>query len=202
MRGNDVIRHFRFIIIPKPVGGLPLFEEYRTNRAGKPIEVTSGAGLTTFTSNFAGSWIYFSPSDQPHNRFRYFGTQPVQKRACYVVGFAQDPKVTRTYAAFQLVDPPAAAVLLVQGLAWIDKQSFQILRMETWLLAPRSDIQLESADTVVNFFSVQPGDVDRTVWVPHDVTVTTLYQGRKAQNTHRYSNFQIFRVESTLKPAE
>ena len=198
LRGNDVFRHFRYIIIPKPVGDVPLFEEYRTDRAGRPVEVPSGAGLSMFTSNFAGSWLYLSPSDQPHNRFRYFGTQSVQKRECYVVGFAQDPKVARITAAFCLVDPPAA--LLIQGLAWIDKQSFRILRMETWLLAPRSDIRLESADTVVNYFSVQPADVDRAVWAPRDVAVTILFQGRKVQNTHRYSNFQLFRVESAIKP--
>jgi len=200
IRGNDVVRHFRYIIIPKPVGDVLLFEEYRTGRAGRPVEATSGAGLSMFTSNFAGSWFYLSPSDQPHNRFRYFGTQSVQKHECYVVGFAQDPDVARVTAAFRLVDPPVE--LLVQGLAWIDKQSFRILRMETWLLAPRSDVRLDSADTVVNYFSVQPAEVDRAVWVPRDVTVTILFQGGVVQNIHRYSNFQLFRVESTVKPAE
>jgi hypothetical protein len=98
------------------------------------------------------------------------------------------------------VDPPAA--LLIQGLAWIDEQSFRILRIETWLLAERSDIGLDTQNTLVNYFPVRPAGLDREVWVPHDVSVTILFRGEMIQNTHRYSNFQLFRVESTVKPAE
>jgi hypothetical protein len=200
LRGNEVLRHFRYIIIPRPAGAVPLFEEYRTDRAGRPVELTSGPGIRMFFSKFTGSWIHFSPSDQPYNRFRYLGTQAVKERECYVVGFAQDPKLARLITVFWPADPPAA--LLLQGLAWIDKQSFRILRIETWLLAERSDIGLDAQNTVVNYFPVRPVGLDRDVWVPHDVSVTTLFRGSMIENTHRYSNFQLFRVESTIKPAE
>ena len=200
IHANDLIRHFRYIIIPKPVGDLPVFEEYRTERDGRPVEITKGAGLRVFDANFAGSWIYLSPSDQPYNRFRYFGTQSVQKRECFVVGFAQDPRTARILSAFRLVDPPVG--LLVQGLAWIDKQSLQVLRIQTWLLAPRADIGLGAQNTLVNYFSVQPAGLDRSVSVPHDVTVTVFFRGTAVRNTHRYSKFQLFRVESAIKPAE
>ena len=197
---SGTINRFRYIIIPEPVGDLPIFEEYRTDGAGRPFESARVPGPWMFTTNFMGDCIYFSPSDQPHNRFRYFGTQSVQKRECYVVGFAQRPEVARIFAIFQLESRPAA--LLFQGLAWIDKQSFQIVRIATWLLAPRTDIGLNGENSVVNYFSVQPAGLDRGLWVPHDVTVAVFFRGAVFQNKHRYSNFRLFRVESAIKPVE
>jgi hypothetical protein len=90
--------------------------------------------------------------------------------------------------------------LLCQGLAWIDSETFQILRITTWLLAPRKDISLSSQTSTVDFYPVQPSGFEKVLWLPGDVTVTLVSRGTKVRNTHRYSNYKLFRVESTIKP--
>ena len=37
------------------------------------------------------------------------------------------------------------------------------------------------------------------LWLRRDVTVETIYRGLDVRNTHRDSQFKLFRVESTIK---
>ena len=88
----------------------------------------------------------------------------------------------------------------MQGLAWIDAETYQTLRIMTWLLAPRMDLSLSTQISTVDFYPVQPIGMDRTLWLPRDVNVWAVYRGVGIRNIHRYSNFKLFRVESTIKP--
>ena len=194
------IHHFHYIVIPKPGGDAPAFDEYRTDLEGNPLDASVLREFSMITSNFASSWLYLSPDDQRRSRFRYFGTQAIRNRDCHIVGFAQDPERARSGGGF-IIDGRSVVVLL-QGLAWIDSETFQVLRITTWLLAPRTDIGLTSQDSTVDFYPVQPKGYDGVLWLPRDVKVRIVYQGYSVRNTHQYSNFKLFRVKSTIKPAE
>ena len=200
MSRNQARHHFRYIVIPKLVGEIMTFDEYRTDTDGNPPDSASLADLKMITTNFSSNWTYFSPSEQNESRFRYFGTQAIQKRECYVVGFAQKPEVAHNVTGLRLED--RSAVLLVQGIAWIDKQSFEIPRTRTWLLAPRTDIELEGQGAVVDYDPVQPAGYDKALWLPSEVTVTIVFRGAYFRNTYRYSKYKLFRVETTIKPTE
>jgi hypothetical protein len=189
---------FRYIVLPRPVGDVRVFEEYRTDPAGNPPEKLSLANLFMITSGFASTWLFFSPDERQDSHFRYFGIQTNRNRECYVVGFAQDPERAQNVGEFQIGEK--SVTVLVQGLAWIDSQTFRILRVMTWLLAPRQDIDLSSQISTVDFYAVQPSGSERVLWLPRDVNVWVLYHGTAVRNTHQYSNFKLFRVESTIKP--
>jgi hypothetical protein len=45
--------------------------------------------------------------------------------------------------------------MLTQGIAWIDKESFHIVRMRSDLLAPQPEIGLEEQTTKVDFSEVK-----------------------------------------------
>lgn len=196
-RSFPVVRKFRYIVTSAPKDGLPRFEEYRTNLGGNPATIT---GLFMISSDFVSIGLYLSAADQPDSNFRLFGTEKFRKRNCYIVGFAQDPERVHTVAIFQYKGVPAA--LLVQGLAWIDAETFQTLRVTTWLLAQREDIHLSSEVSIVDFYPVQPSGSGRTLWLPRDVTVEGLFGGCGFHSIHHYSNFKLFRVESTIRSAQ
>jgi len=111
---------------------------------------------------------------------------------CYVVGFAQKPGMARNIASFEF--GKQSAVILVEGLAWIDETSFQIVKIETWLLAPRTDMGLASQDTTVNYNPVIIAGPQNTLWLPSEVTVLVHYRDLFVRNTHRYSRFKLFAV--------
>jgi hypothetical protein len=198
MGPHEVDHHFLYIILPRPAGDPLMFKEYRTNPKGNPVDLGSVADLRLITTNFTGSWAYFNPSNQVESRFRYFGEESVRKQLCYVVGFAQKPEVARNITTFEIGNH--SAVILVQGLAWIDERSFQVAKIETWLLAPRNDIGLESQNTTVNYFPILPAGLETVLWLPKDVTVLVHYRNLFIRNTHRYSEFRLFQVHVTITP--
>jgi hypothetical protein len=191
-------QRFRYIVIPRPVGDVRTFEEYRTDPEGNPPTKISLDAFYMITSGFASTWLYLSPAEQHDSRFRYFGSQTIRNRECHVVGFAQNPEKARRIGGLRIGNNNFAS--LVQGLAWIDTRTFQILRITTWLLAPRTDIDLTSDISMVDFYPVHPLGTERVLWLPRDVRVWALYRGVALRNTHHYSNFKLFRVESTIKP--
>jgi hypothetical protein len=200
MRRSTNLHKFLYIVIPRPVGDVPAFEEYRTDLKGNPLDASSPSDLFMITSEYASTWLYLSPADQHDSRFRHFGIQAVRNRECHVVGFAQEPERARSVGGLHIGGK--SFVLLVQGLAWIDSETFQVLRITTWLLAPRTDIGLSSQTSTVDFYPVQPSGSERVLWLPRDVMVVIDYRGVEVHNRHHYSNFKLFRVDSTIKPAE
>jgi hypothetical protein len=191
---------FQYIVIPDPSNGVKGLKEYRTTLGGAPATKFSLDDLYMLTSGFASTWLYLSPAEQRDSRFRYFGMQRIRNRECQVVAFAQEPARARRVEEVKVADGRRAA-LLVQGLAWIDAETYQTLRIMTWLLAPRMDLSLSTQISTVDFYPVQPIGMDRTLWLPRDVNVWAVYRGVGIRNIHRYSNFKLFRVESTIKPS-
>lgn len=192
------VRKFRYIVIPRPSGDLPGFEEYRTDLKGNPRDATSLGDLFMITSDFVSLGLHLSAGDQPGSKFRYFGIQAIRNQECHVVGFAQDPERARHVEELDI--ETGRVILLVQGLAWIDSESFQILRIMTWLLAPRTDIGLNSQVSTVDYYPVQPSGSERVLWLPRDVEVRVHFRDIDVRNIHHYSDFKLFRVESTIEP--
>jgi hypothetical protein len=200
MPGSTEPRKFHYIVIPRAMGDFPAFEEYRTDLKGNPRDASNLGDLLMITSNFVSTGLYLSTANRPDSNFRHFGIQAIRNRECHIVGFAQDPERVHSIGLF--VFRGKSVALLVQGLAWIDSETFQLLRIKTWLLAPRADIGLIVQASTVDFYPVQPSGVERALWLPRDVTVVGDYRGIWFRNTHHYSNFKLFRVSTTIKSAE
>jgi hypothetical protein len=188
------------LAIPRSLGGFQGFEEYPTDLKGNRFDAAGLRDFFLITSNYILTCLYLSPTDQGSSRFRLFGVQSIRERECHVVGFAQEPEKVRRVGTFRFQD--RRVVVLVQGVAWIDSETFQVLRIKTWLLAPRTDIGLSSQTSTVEFYPVQPSGFERMLWLPRDVTVVNCYRDHWFRNTHHYSNFKLFRVDSRIKPAE
>jgi hypothetical protein len=197
LRGTTHSR-FRYIVIPHPEDEIPTFEEYRTEFNGNPVADSDLRRLPLITYDFASAALFLSPPDQQDSLFRYFGTQKFRNRQCHVLGFAQNPQRARRLNIFHFRGKKG--VLLVQGLAWIDSQTFQVLRISTWLLAPRPDLGLERQISTVEFFPAAAGGTEKLLWLPRDVIVFVDCRDIHAYNVHHYSNFKLFKVESTIKP--
>jgi len=107
---KSVHHKFRYIVMLRPVDGVPGFEEYRTDLKGNPLDASSLSGLSVMFSNYTSNCLYFSPADLRDNRFRHFGMQRIRQRECHVVGFAQEPERVRRVGTF-LYQGKTAAML-------------------------------------------------------------------------------------------
>ncbi len=188
---------FRYLAVARPQANEVLFEEYRASKKGKRVEVRFMHGMSFVTSGFVSMPDQFHPRYQPEANYRYLGMQNTEGRKAYVVAFAQVPEKARLFGRFGLGDHIAA--LLLQGVAWIDPATYQIVRMHSDLLAPRFDIFLSRQSTDAQFSEVQFKSGFPALWLPREVVVTIEWRGQLFRNYHHYSDFKLFKVETEEK---
>ena len=161
----------------------------RGNRLG-PIGLEKGYLVT---SGHALSCISFSTFAQSQSRFRYLGEQKMDSRETYVLGFAQQPGEATFFTTMRGTGG-ADVDMLTQGILWVDKNGFQIIRMRSDLLAPDSEIRLDQLTTEVTFVGVQLQDVPNPLWLPSEVDVYIEIGGQRFRNVHHYANYRRYRV--------
>ena len=183
---------FNYLDLPRPVPNGVGMEEFRTNAAGKRAEPQSlEHGFVT--KGFTSMAIHFHPLYEAESVFRYLGNQSLDGRSAAVVYFAQTPKARVKQG---LTTDIRSLQILIQGLAWIDSNSYQIVRMRTELLVPYDDPDLRGETTESRFEAVRFKGVPQDFWLPEDVTVTLDWRGMVFRNHHHYSQFELFHVDS------
>jgi len=167
--------------------------EYRMDDKGHrlgPIGLSQGYLVT---SGHALSCIEFSTAAQPQSRFRYLGNEMLSSRETYVLAFSQRPgKVT--FTTVMAGTGGQEADMLTQGILWVDKSNFQILRMRSDLLAPNSEIRLNQLTTDVTLGEVRLQDAPNPLWLPTDADVYIEIGGQKYRNLHHYTDYRRYRV--------
>lgn len=178
-------------------------DEYRMDAKGNRMDEIGLEKGFLVTFGFALNSNYFSAAFVPESKFRYLGEQKLASHDTYVVAFAQQPGLANIFVTFS--GPGGKKVrMLMQGIAWIDKSNFQIIRMRTDLLAPHPEISLDRQSTEVSFSPVQLPDVAAPLWLPNEVKVALKfrsYGGQRKQfyelnfrNEHHYSDYHRYRV--------
>jgi hypothetical protein len=189
--------NFRYLFLVSPDQPDAGIREYRTNRRGAALAPTDPSGRFMITEGFASAALHFLPFYQAGSRFRYLGRQTVQGRATHVIAFAQRPETAELFESFQVNH--SSTDVLVQGVAWVDAATGQIIRLRTDLLRPQPQIRLARQTTDVRYGEVHFLGVDSTMWLPMDVAVIVEWNGRLFRNEHHYSDFQVFEVETHQK---
>jgi hypothetical protein len=179
-------------------------EEFRMDEKGNRLDDLGLDKGFFATSGFALSSIHFSRALQWDSRFLYLGDQKIDERETYVVGFAQLP--SQATNAITLRGQRGNTVrMLSQGIVWVDKANFHILRMRTDLLARQPEIGLDEQTTKIKFSEVRLLDDGAPLWLPRDVDVyikQTKVLNRTSeetfQNRHRYKNYRRYRVSARI----
>ncbi len=190
-------RSFNYVIEARPEGDGFQVEEFRSDSKGHPLPREKLRGFSISTSGFTAAGIVFHPNYQIISRFRYLGRQSSDGKA-YLIGFAQKPETGVFVGAFRVEGMPPNPVYF-QGLAWIDPETFQILRLRTDLLVPRTDIGLVRQTSEIWFHEVRFTEVAQSFWLPREVVVTATSYDQRFRSRHQYSEYIVFVVESRDK---
>ena len=167
--------------------------EYRMDKNGKRLGAIGLEKGYLVTAGYALSCISFSTITQSQSDFRYLGDQKMGTRDAFVLAFAQRPD-DATFKTVMRGTGGNDVDLLTQGILWIDKDNFQILRMRSDLLAPNKELRLEQATTDVKFGPVQLQNTPTPLWLPNDVHVFIEIANEKYHNLHHYSNYRRYQV--------
>lgn len=188
---------FLYLLIAHPEDvGLGL-NEFRTGDE-QPGAKAKGINVGFMrTSGFACTSLHFHPRYQAGASFRLLGRQTLEGRPTFVVAFAQDPETAQRIGRFD-VDGKSSPVL-IQGIAWIDGNNFQIVRIHTDLLKSPPNTRLKRQTTEIDFHEVMFKGLPTPLWLPKEVKVTVEWKGKTFRNVHRYSNFRVFKVDTEEK---
>lgn len=195
---------FQYLVLARSEAGTRLMTEYRTDAKGRPIDYQKLTDVPILTYGFATAPLeHFNPPNRAASRFRYFGRQMVDGKETDVVGFAEIPEKYDKPTELTLQNHNVA--LFLQGLAWIDAETYEVLRIQTFLLAPRPDIGLEELTAVINYGAVRLPETATAFRLPEKVVVTAVFEGEmlhryQVRNVHRYSDYKLFRVETRISP--
>ena len=193
---------FNYLVLVHPAERNQLTGEYRTDLKGRPIDYRNlGRGRILLTYGFTTTPLrHFHPQNQAACRFRDFGRQSAGGQMTEVVGFVEIPGKYPWPTEWRHGN--AVAALYLQGLAWIDVTTHQIVRIETFLVTPPADGDLESLKTRVEFSAIQLRQASSALWLPTEVVVDVSLHHHHFRNVHRYSTFKTFQVETRIGPAE
>ncbi len=149
------------------------------------------------TSGFACTSLHFHPKYQSGSRFRLLGRQSLEGKETIVLGFAQRPDAAQRIARFDYNGK--SVPVLLQGVAWVDAESYHIVRLRTDLLAPPPHSRLKRQTTEIEYAPVRFTEISSPLWLPRDVTVTVEWKGKKFRNLHHYSRYKLFQVKTKEK---
>jgi hypothetical protein len=168
--------------------------EYRTDFAGHEQAPRDPKPGFVRTLGFASMPLLLSPEHQPAYDFKYLGSQVIDGRKTEVIGFAGHPAPEAVSGRYLLFGKPIP--LIVQGVAWVDADCFEVLRMHTDLLAPLTFAGLPRLTTEAVFRQTSFRKSSSPIWLPQVVDVTAEFYGRTYRNRHMYSDYQLFSVVS------
>jgi hypothetical protein len=192
-------QHFEYLMVKtSDENGLRL-SEYRTDKAGNRTTPGGGSDDARYmvTLGFASAPLIFHPDYQTGSALRLLGRQRLDGHDTLVIAFAERPATAKMLEEFRISN--ASAVVLIQGIAWVDAATYQVLRMRTDLLKPVPEVRLEAQTTDVRFGEVHFPARDRGLWLPQEVAVTVHWNGRTFRNRHHYSDYELFQVKTHQK---
>ena len=174
-----------------------LFDEFRSDERGNEIKQLGLDEGYMLTAGFMSSPLLFHPIHQSGNSFRLLGYQKLRGRNTILLAFAQIPSLCRLPGRFQVGKDIQDTYK--QGIAWIDAENFQILRLVSDLLQPLRQIGLKRLNTQVDFDEVRFSKAPEKFWLPVQVIVTVDWNGKILRNIHTYSDFRLFDVKASQK---
>ena len=167
-------------------------EEYRTAKTDIDSPPLSDTGTAAFA-------LIFHPQKIGNFDFQCEGLTTIQGNPAWQLRFQESSDLSKSFHQIRI--DRAVFQLRFKGRAWVTKDTFQVLRLQTDLVAPIPKIHLQQEHLEIAY---APVDFDRsrfTVWLPESASMQISYRGRRYRRVHKFSHFQLFLVvtDQTIK---
>jgi hypothetical protein len=192
------IRSFSYVVFVKQSRyGTFLLEEYRNGNADP-----EAFPAHTATNGSPAMALIFHPIVATGFDFRCEGLGEWQGRQVWQVHFVQKsdkPIQIRGYTV-----NGKSVGLPLEGRAWIDPGSYQVLRLESELVRPLEEIALTHEHFTIDYKPVQFRSTGQQIWLPQAAEIYVERKGKRSYRRHTFSDFALFNVDAaqTIRPPE
>ena len=186
-------RSFEYLVLvsQNPVQGFQL-DEYR-NGSTDPSQFPAGIA----TNALPAMALIFHPLMMSEFNFSCEGLGRWAGRPAWQIRFEQrqDRQNRIRYYKIQGNYYPVA----LKGRAWIDAATYQMLRLETDLIRPVSQIDLTYERLSIEYGEVQFHSRALRLWLPATAELYWERHGRRYYRRHSFRNFKVFVVDTNQK---
>jgi hypothetical protein len=170
--------------------------EYR-NGGGAQTQFPSGI----VTNGLPALVLIFHPYYAPNYEMTCEGLARLDGRFAWQVHFRQRPDKPNELKTYQFgINGPSYPVGL-RGRAWISADNYQLVRMETDLIAPMPEIQLLAEHTEIEYGPVEFRESNVNLWLPKCAEVYLAWRGRRIHRRHSFGNYMLFKVDDKQRIA-
>ena len=187
-RKSPDVRSFEYVVlVSRNSYGTFLLDEYRNGGQDPSIFPANIA-----TQGLSGMALLFHPAMAVDFDFTCEGLGQFEGRAAWQVHFKQrpdHPSRMRAYVIAKALHP-----IPLKGRAWIDADTFQVLRLDSELVKPMPDIALTAEYLSIRYAPVEFPAQKLELWLPQAAEIYSERNGRRYFRRHTFSNFKLFMV--------
>ena len=175
-------------------GGFLNVEEYRQRRSA-----SAGFPDSVMVNGLPAMVLIFHPRFARNYEMTCEGLSRLNEQLAWQVHFFQRKDRPSELRSYKLGPEGPAYSVAVKGRAWIATDGYQILRMETDLVAPLPEIRLTADHIAVEYGPVVFRKGTTKMWLPRSAEVYYDWRGRRVHRQHRFSNYLLFSVDDKQK---
>jgi tetratricopeptide (TPR) repeat protein len=169
-------------------------EEYRERRSASkdfPEAVT--------TSGLPALVVIFHPYYAGNYDMTCEGLARWNGGLAWQVHFRQRTDKPNTIRSYRSGPQGQAYPVALKGRAWIAADTYQIVRLETNMVAPMPKIRLAAEHVNIEYAPVHFRQGTMEMWLPASVEVFYDWKGHRVHREHRFSNYLLFSVDDKQK---
>jgi Tfp pilus assembly protein PilF len=166
------------------------FEEYRKSHTSEE-EFPDGVA----TLGLPALALIFHPYHSGNFEMNCEGLARWNGRIAWQVHFRQRPDKPNTIRSYRIGYSSPSHPVALKGRAWIDAESYQIVRLETDMVAPLPEIRLVADRTVIEYGPVHFRERNVDMWLPSSAEVYSDWRGKRFHRRHSFSNYLLFAVD-------
>jgi hypothetical protein len=167
--------------------GYPRIEEYRSGDTDMQHPPLADTGTAAFA-------LIFHPSHIGNFEVRCEGATEMRGAPAWQVRFEESPDPEKAFHAMRVGG--SLYLLRLKGRAWITADTYEVLRMETDLVSPMPQIDLQMDHLAIDYAPVEFQKPHLQLWLPQSASLYVGYRGRRYERVHKFSQFQLFWVDS------
>ena len=180
------------IVVQAAEGDLKV-EESREMQRNAPQKAATQPLM--MTNGFSTLVLVFHPRFQSRYEFSSGADENLEGRLVHRMDFEQ---VDGTPALSVLKLRGADYPVRWKGSAWVDPQSWAIVRLQASLKDPIEEIGLKALDSDVLYGSTQYPGSGETYWLPRSALIQAKTQRQHWRNLHRFQDYRRFTVDTKI----
>jgi tetratricopeptide (TPR) repeat protein len=92
--------------------------------------------------------------------------------------------------------------IALKGRAWVDANTFQVVRLETDLREPRQDLRLNTEHLVMEYGPVHFKSRKEVLWLPASADYYAIFRGHRFHRRHSFADYILFSIDDKQKLGE